>query len=225
VSRLFRHGDLRLYLLQSLEDGPRHGYDVIRTMEDRLLGLYTPSAGTIYPRLQSLEESGLVESEEIDGRRTYRLTDAGREELEDRRDEVEELQARLARSVGELSREIRDDVRQSVRDLRQEIREAAKDVRREERRVAKEHRRVAEEAARTVTNDARRAVRSLQSDLQAFVSDVSAAARHHRLDAHRLSDLREALNEARTIIVDALEGRRSRQTDEPFERGDLPPHC
>jgi len=198
--RLFGHGDLRLYLLQSLEDGPRHGYDLIRLMEDRLLGLYTPSAGTIYPRLQSLEDAGLVTSEEVDGRRTYRLTDAGREELEDRRNEVEELQARLARSVGELAKEIRDDVRESVRDLRQEIRAAVKDVRREERRVAKE--------AKTVAYDTRRAVRSLQTDLQAFVSDVSAAARHHRLDATRLSDLREALNEARTIIVDALEGRR-----------------
>jgi len=198
--RLFGHGDLRLYLLQSLEDGPRHGYDLIRLMEDRLLGLYTPSAGTIYPRLQSLEDAGLVTSEEVDGRRTYRLTDAGRQELEDRRSEVEELQARLARSVGELAKEIRDDVRESVRDLRQEIRAAVKDVRREERRVAKE--------AKTVAYDTRRAVRSLQSDLQAFVSDVSAAARHHRLDATRLSDLREALNEARTIIVDALEGRR-----------------
>ena len=199
--RLFGHGDLRLYLLQSLEDGARHGYDLIRLMEDRLLGLYTPSAGTIYPRLQSLEDAGLVTSEEVDGRRTYRLTDAGREELRERRHEVEELQARLARSVGELAKEIRDDVRASVRDLRQEIRDAVKDVRREERRVAKE--------AKTVAFDTRRAVRSLQSDLQAFVSDVSAAARHHRLDATRLSDLREALNEARTIIVDALEGRRT----------------
>ncbi|MGH2685079.1 MAG: helix-turn-helix transcriptional regulator [Actinomycetota bacterium] len=199
--RLFGHGDLRLYLLQSLEDGPRHGYDLIRLMEDRLLGLYTPSAGTIYPRLQSLEDAGLVTSEDVDGRRTYRLTDTGREELEHRRQEVDELQARLARSVGELAKEIRDDVRASVRDLRQEIRDAVKDVRREERRVAKE--------AKVVAYDTRRAVRSLQSDLQAFVSDVSAAARHHRLDATRLSDLRDALNEARTIIVDALEGRRT----------------
>lgn len=204
--RLFGHGDLRLYLLQSLEDGPRHGYDLIRLMEDRLLGLYTPSAGTIYPRLQSLEESGLVTSEEVDGRRTYRLTDEGRDELENRRDEVQELQARLARSVGELAREIRDDVRASVRDLRQEIRDAAKDVRREERRVSKE--------ARAAMHDTRRAARSLQADLQAFVSDVSAAARYHRLDGKRLTDLRDALNEARTIIVDALEGRRP-----PSQRG------
>jgi DNA-binding PadR family transcriptional regulator len=198
--RLFGHGDLRLYLLQSLDDGPRHGYDLIRLMEDRLLGLYTPSAGTIYPRLQSLEDAGLVTSEEVDGRRTYRLTDAGRAELDERRHEVEELQARLARSVGELAREIRDDVRASVRDLRQEIKEAARDVRREERRMSKE--------ARDAAHDTRRAVRGLQADLQAFVSDVSAAARHHRLDASRLTDLTDALNEARSIILDALEGRR-----------------
>jgi DNA-binding PadR family transcriptional regulator len=207
--RLFGHGDLRLYLLQSLVDGPRHGYDLIRLMEDRLLGLYTPSAGTIYPRLQSLEDAGLVTSEEVDGRRTYRLTDAGRAELDERRHEIEELQARLAKSVGEMAREIRDDVRASVRDLRQEIKDATRDVRREERRMSKE--------ARTAAQDTRRAVRGLQADLHAFVSDVSAAARHHRLDASRLTDLSEALNEARTIILDALEGRR------PQDNGASPP--
>ena len=212
--RLFGHGDLRLYLLQSLEDGPRHGYDLIRLMEDRLLGMYTPSAGTIYPRLQSLEDAGLVTSEEVDGRRTYRLTEFGWAELEDRRDEVEELQARLAKSVGELAREIRDDVRASVRDLRQEIRDASRDVRREERRLSKE--------ARAAAHDTRRAVRGLQADLQAFVSDVSAAARHHRLDATRLTDLADALNEARSIILDALEGRRRPRAADDQKSEDSP---
>ena len=197
-------GPTAYVVLGMLRREPRSGYEIKQAVDRSTRFFWAASYGQIYPELAKLAEAGLVEGDEqpTGGRKrtVYRLTDAGRAELEHRRQEVEELQARLARSVGELAKEIRDDVRESVRDLRQEIRHAVKDVRREERRVAKE--------AKIVASDTRRAVRSLQSDLQAFVSDVSAAARHHRLDASRLSDLREALNEARTIIVDALEGRR-----------------
>jgi DNA-binding PadR family transcriptional regulator len=242
-ARLFGHGDLRLYLLRALEESPRHGYELIRLLEDRFLGLYTPSAGTIYPRLAAMEEDGLIEADEAGGRKVYRLTDAGRAELDDRRDEVDELETRVARSARDISREIRDDVRESVRDLRREIRDAARDVKREERRMAHEARHVAREARR-VGEDARRTARSLQHDLESFVSDVSAAARRHRLDVDRIGDLREALFDARTIILEALEGRRRneppgppeppepprppdppRVPDPPYDRGDAPPHC
>ena len=56
MSPVFSHGRLRLYLLKLLEESPRHGYDIIRLLEDRFLGLYAPSPGTIYPRLARLEE-------------------------------------------------------------------------------------------------------------------------------------------------------------------------
>jgi DNA-binding PadR family transcriptional regulator len=55
VSPVFAHGRLRLYLLKLLDESPRHGYDVIRLLEDRFMGMYAPSPGTIYPRLQRLE--------------------------------------------------------------------------------------------------------------------------------------------------------------------------
>ncbi|MHB1912870.1 MAG: PadR family transcriptional regulator, partial [Acidimicrobiales bacterium] len=53
MRRVFGHGGLRLFILMLLDESPRHGYDLIRLIEDRFLGMYTPSAGTVYPRLQS----------------------------------------------------------------------------------------------------------------------------------------------------------------------------
>jgi DNA-binding PadR family transcriptional regulator len=133
MSPVFSHGRLRLYLLKLLEESPRHGYDVIRLLEDRFMGLYAPSPGTIYPRLQRLEAEGLVTQSQEGGRKVYRITDAGREELASRRDELDDLEAEISGSVHGLAREIRDEVRGSVRDLKQELRQAAREMRREQR--------------------------------------------------------------------------------------------
>ena len=88
---VFGHGRLRLYLLKLLDESPRHGYDVIRELEDRFLGLYSPSAGTVYPRLARLESEGLVTHEVTDGRKVYSITAAGRAELAARSGELEDL--------------------------------------------------------------------------------------------------------------------------------------
>jgi len=133
VSPVFSHGRLRLYVLKLLEESPRHGYDVIRLLEDRFMGLYAPSPGTIYPRLQRLEAEGLVTQSQEGGRKVYQLTDAGREELASRREELAELEADISGSVHGLAREVRDEVRGSVRDLKQELRQAAREMRREQR--------------------------------------------------------------------------------------------
>jgi DNA-binding PadR family transcriptional regulator len=133
VSPVFSHGRLRLYLLKLLEESPRHGYDMIRLLEDRFMGLYAPSPGTIYPRLQRLEAEGLVTQSQEGGRKVYQITDAGREELASRREELAELEAQISGSVHGLAREIRDEVRGSVRDLKQELRQAAREMRREQR--------------------------------------------------------------------------------------------
>jgi DNA-binding PadR family transcriptional regulator len=133
MSPVFSPGQLRLYLLRLLEESPRHGYDVIRLLEDRFMGLYAPSPGTIYPRLQRLEAEGLVTQSQEGGRKVYQLTDAGREELASRREELAELEAEISGSVHGLAREIRDEVRGSVRDLKQELRQAAREMRREQR--------------------------------------------------------------------------------------------
>src|SRR5256885_557386 len=105
MSRVFGHGDLRLYLLKLLDERPRHGYELIRLLEDRFYGLYTPSAGTIYPRLSALEDDGLVTHDVVDGRKVYRLTDAGRDELAARGDQMAGLEDRVRASTRHLARE------------------------------------------------------------------------------------------------------------------------
>jgi len=133
VSPVFSHGRLRLYLLKLLQESPRHGYDVIRLLEDRFMGLYAPSPGTIYPRLQRLEAEGLVTQTKEGGRKVYQITDAGRAELAARHDELDELEAEISGSVHGMAREIRDEVRGTVRDLKQELKQAAREIRREQR--------------------------------------------------------------------------------------------
>jgi len=88
-------GEVRYLILDVLSERPRHGYEVIQAIEERCHGAYRPSPGTVYPTLQMLEEMGQVQSKEVDGRRTYELTDAGRTELEAHRDEVEDAYRRF----------------------------------------------------------------------------------------------------------------------------------
>jgi DNA-binding PadR family transcriptional regulator len=133
MSPVFSHGMLRLYLLKLLDESPRHGYDVIRLLEDRFMGLYAPSPGTIYPRLQRLEAEGLVTQSQEGGRKVYRITEAGREELRRRQDELDHLEAEIRSSVHHLAGEIREEVRGTVRDLREELKQAAREIRRQQR--------------------------------------------------------------------------------------------
>jgi len=127
VSPVFSHGRLRLYLLVLLADGPKHGYELIRLMENRFHGLYAPSAGTIYPRLARMEADGLVTHTAAGGRKIYQITDAGRAELERRRDELADLESEIHASMADLAavvEEVEEGVRGSVRDLKRELREA-----------------------------------------------------------------------------------------------------
>ncbi|MEU5245568.1 PadR family transcriptional regulator, partial [Streptomyces asoensis] len=92
---VFAHGRLRLYLLKLLDEAPRHGYEVIRLLEERFQGLYAPSAGTVYPRLAKLEAEGLVTHTTEGGRKVYAITDAGRAELADRSGELADLELEI----------------------------------------------------------------------------------------------------------------------------------
>jgi DNA-binding PadR family transcriptional regulator len=130
MSPVFRHGRLRLYLLKLLDEAPRHGYEVIRLLQDRFMGVYAPSPGTIYPRLARLEEEGLVTHDEADGRKVYRITDKGREELRARLDDLTELEEEITASVRDIAREVTEDVRETVRTLREELTWAAREFHR-----------------------------------------------------------------------------------------------
>jgi len=79
-----RRGDVRSAILALLDDRPMHGYEMIQELEERTGGRWTPSAGSIYPTLQLLEDEGLVTAEEVDGRKVYSLTDTGKEAAPDR---------------------------------------------------------------------------------------------------------------------------------------------
>jgi DNA-binding PadR family transcriptional regulator len=138
VSPVFGHGRLRLYLLKLLEESPRHGYEVIRLLQDRFLGVYSPSPGTIYPRLARLEAEGLVTHEVIKGKKVYSLTAKGREELERRMDELAELEEEIAASAQEFARGVQEDVRQTVRTLREELTQAARTMRDQHKAASKD---------------------------------------------------------------------------------------
>src|SRR4249919_1877467 len=72
-----RRGDIRAAVLALLAERPMHGYEMIKELEERTKGAWVPSAGSIYPTLQLLEDEGLVAGEESDGKRRFTLTEAG----------------------------------------------------------------------------------------------------------------------------------------------------
>lgn len=76
-----RRGDVKFLILEVLAEGPRHGYDIMAALEERSAGRYRPSAGSIYPTLQLLEDGGFVTGEALEGKRVFTITDAGRELL------------------------------------------------------------------------------------------------------------------------------------------------
>jgi DNA-binding PadR family transcriptional regulator len=94
--RVFESGELRLVLLKLIADEPRHGYDLIRAVEEMTGGEYAPSPGIIYPTLTMLEEMGLIdEQKSSDSKKAFAATDEGRAHLEENREHVEELIERL----------------------------------------------------------------------------------------------------------------------------------
>lgn len=92
---VFERGDLKFVILDLLAEKPRHGYEIIRELEERFGGLYSPSPGAVYPTLQMLEDLGYVEATTEAGRKVYRLTEAGREYLRERRPTVEDIWSRV----------------------------------------------------------------------------------------------------------------------------------
>ncbi|MEZ0066023.1 DNA-binding PadR family transcriptional regulator [Streptacidiphilus sp. MAP12-20] len=198
---VFAHGRLRLYLLKLLDEAPRHGYEVIRLLEERFHGLYAPSAGTVYPRLAKLEQEGLVEHSVEGGRKVYRITEAGRAELTARGAELTELEAEIHDSVSQLADQIREDVRDSAQVLREEMRAAAKETRRQTRfgddvwradhdswQRAKEEWRVAKEQAREQAREAKEQARSAKQEAHEAREQARAVREQARREATRIGE-------------------------------------
>ncbi|ANG84757.1 helix-turn-helix transcriptional regulator [Microbacterium aurantiacum] len=202
MSPVFSHGDLRLYLLNLLDEGPRHGYDIMQALADRTGGTYTPSAGTIYPRLAKLEEEGLV-TKSVDGRKTvYAITDAGRAEVASRAHELEGIEAGLADSVRLIADEVRGSVREAMRSLRADLAAAGRDQQTQETPSARDddpRSRSREQVSRAdaAVNEFRARVRS---DLRAHV------ARGGDLAADVVDDLAAQLDRIARDISRTLRG-------------------
>jgi len=100
--RMFDPGALRIVVLGLIAEEPRHGYDIIKALEAKFQGAYSPSPGAIYPMLQMLEEADLVVSEADGNKRLYRITDQGRAYLEENKAELERINAQIAHVAGRM---------------------------------------------------------------------------------------------------------------------------
>src|SRR5271154_6222511 len=115
MGRKLGSGDLQLLILELLAEKPRHGYEIIKALEERSKGFYVPSPGMVYPALTYLEEIGHATVETEGTRKLYRLTDLGRSYLEEHREETEALFAQFSR-VGERLEHLRRIMRSAERD-------------------------------------------------------------------------------------------------------------
>lgn len=216
MAPVFAHGRLRLYLLKLLDEAPRHGYEVIRLLEERFQGLYAPSAGTVYPRLAKLEAEGLVTHATEGGRKVYSITDAGRAELAGRGGELADLELEIRESVSELAAEIRDDVRGAAGQLRSEMRAAASESRHTSAggRSGWDTGLGEKEAWRTAKEELRKAKQEWKEQARR-AKDESRKAREDADQARRQAQ--EAHEKAREQMQNA-----ARQVQEHFARGDWP---
>ena len=110
----FGSGDMKYVILRTIKDKPMHGYEVMKALENKTRGCYTPSPGTVYPTLQWLEDEGLVQSEDREGKKVYSITDAGREFLEENKSSVEEIFDRLDEMIDRFVGDPMPDVNRAV---------------------------------------------------------------------------------------------------------------
>jgi DNA-binding PadR family transcriptional regulator len=198
---VFAHGALRLYLLALLEAGPKHGYELIKALSERFGGTYSPSAGTIYPRLGKLEEEGLVATESQGRRTNYRITAAGLAELDSRREELETVENDISASVRRLADELRADIRSNMRGLRADLAATA-----EAARTAARSADVAGQGRYSA--EGQRMLKEAEMLLQAFRDDMRSELRLHTrarpMTPITLETVRTVLDQARVSIRNSL---------------------
>jgi DNA-binding PadR family transcriptional regulator len=121
--RMFGHGDLRLVLLSLIAEKPRHGYDLIRAIEEKFGGAYAPSPGAVYPTLTLLEEQDYLLAEAQSGtKKLYQITDAGRAHLDENRVALGGIQSRMDLAAQAFSAHSTPEaVREAVRTLKQAL--------------------------------------------------------------------------------------------------------
>ncbi|MBL8987149.1 MAG: PadR family transcriptional regulator [Gemmatimonadetes bacterium] len=101
--QMFESGEVKFVILRLLREKPRHGYEVIKALEERMAGCYTASAGTVYPTLQLLEDQGYVRSQDENGKRVYHITPEGEAFLEANRDLLDDIFDRVRDTVRDFA--------------------------------------------------------------------------------------------------------------------------
>ena len=104
AGRMLATGDLRLIALALIAEQPRHGYEIIKVLEEKTSGWYSPSPGIVYPTLTFLEEAGYVTAQAEGAKRLYTITDEGRAHLDQNRDFVDAVLERIAAVGNKLAR-------------------------------------------------------------------------------------------------------------------------
>jgi DNA-binding PadR family transcriptional regulator len=214
MTPVFAHGALRLYLLALLESGPKHGYELIKALSERFGGTYSPSAGTIYPRLAKLEEEGLVATH-TEGRRTnYGITPAGLQELNSRRDELAGVEEDISASVRRLADTLRQDIRANMRGLRADLAATAEAARSTVRAAGRATGSVAGStagpaAAPRYSKEGDRRLREAEMLVQAFRDDMRVELRRHAgrrpVTAVTLETVKTVLDQARISIRNSMD--------------------
>ncbi|MGE0007481.1 MAG: PadR family transcriptional regulator [Parvibaculaceae bacterium] len=120
--RLFGHGDLRLVLLSLIAEKPRHGYDLIRAIEEKFAGAYAPSPGAVYPTLTMLEEQDHIAAEVSGTKKLYQITEAGRAFLEENAVALKGIQSRMDLAAQAFAvHSTPEMVREALRTLKQAL--------------------------------------------------------------------------------------------------------
>jgi DNA-binding PadR family transcriptional regulator len=127
-SRLFEKGDLKYVILDLLKDKPAHGYEIIRALEARFHGFYSPSAGSVYPTLQLLEDMGYVSSSEQDGKKVYTITDEGRKFLKEREETMDRIKDHMRGWCGAGNREEFQEIFHGLRGIVHDIAGKAREI-------------------------------------------------------------------------------------------------
>ena len=202
---VFSHGALRMYLLALLESGPKHGYELIKALSERFGGTYSPSAGTIYPRLGKLEEEGLVATH-TEGRRTnYSITPAGLTELNSRRDELAGVENDISASVRRLADNLRQDIRVNMRGLRADLAATAEAARTSARAAGS----AGGAGSPRFSPEGERRLKEAEMLVQAFRDDMRVELRRHAgshpVTAVTLETVKTVLDQARISIRNSLE--------------------
>ncbi|KAB5606029.1 PadR family transcriptional regulator [Bifidobacterium jacchi] len=220
---IFAHGQMRLYLLSMLAESPMHGYELMQAIEQRFDGAYVPSAGTIYPRLAKLADDGLITRETVGRKTIYAITDKGRAELAERREEADRLESDIDSSVRRLADRLRAGIRDSMWSLKTDLTYASSAASSTERPVSSSpsaqtyaangdelNRSAGASAHRNVTDEP--IIVATERRLDRFSHDLRDVLRAADADGTLTADLARDLGDDLDALVDRVRGMTARNT-------------